>query len=130
MKFVTAAIIYQDGKVLLTRRGPNENLAGFWEFPGGKIEKDDTYQECLTREIKEELNLHIEVGEVLTTSTYKYVHGEIHLIALEASILSGTIELTVHDKYEWVVPTDLVLYKLAPADNPIAEQLPELLNGT
>ena len=113
MKFVTAAIIYQDGKVLLTRRGPNENLAGFWEFPGGKIEKDDTYQECLTREIKEELNLHIEVGEVLTTSTYKYVHGEIHLIALEASILSGTIELTVHDKYEWVVPTDLVLYKLA-----------------
>lgn len=130
MKLVTAAIIYQDGKVLLTRRGPGEKLAGFWEFPGGKIEHGETYQECLTREIKEELNLQIEVGEVLTTSTYKYEHGEIHLIALEASILSGKIELTVHDKYEWVAPTDLVFYKLAPADIPIAERLPELLNGT
>ena len=130
MKLVTAAIIYQDGKVLLTRRGPGEKLAGFWEFPGGKIEHGETYQECLTREIKEELNLQIEVGEVLTTSTYKYEHGDIHLIALEASILSGKIELTVHDKYEWVAPTDLVFYKLAPADIPIAERLPELLNGT
>lgn len=130
MKLVTAAIIYQDGKVLLTRRGPGEKLAGFWEFPGGKIENGETYQECLTREIKEELNLQIEVGEVLTTSTYKYEHGEIHLIALEAWILSGSIELTVHDKYEWVAPTDLVFYKLAPADIPIAERLPELLNGT
>ena len=130
MKFVTAAIIYQEGKVLLTRRGPNEKLAGFWEFPGGKIEDAETYQECLSREIEEELNLHIEVGEVLTTSNYNYEHGEIHLIALEAWILSGTIELTVHDKYEWVAPTDLVFYKLAPADIPIAEKLPELLNGT
>lgn len=125
MKLVTAAIIYQDGKVLLTRRGPGEKLAGFWEFPGGKIENGETYQECLTREIKEELNLQIEVGEVLTTSTYKYEHGEIHLIALEAWILSGSIELTVHDKYEWVAPTDLVFYKLAPADIPIVEQLTE-----
>ena len=64
------------------------------------------------------------------TSNYKYEHGEIHLIALEAWILSGTIELSVHDEYEWVALTDLVLYKLAPADIPIAEQLPELLNGT
>ena len=74
MKQVTAAIIIRDGKVLLTRRKQGESLAGFWEFPGGKIEKGETPQECLERELKEELGLNTCAGDLLTECVYHYVY--------------------------------------------------------
>jgi len=60
---VTAGIIINNDKVLITRRAPNENFAGGWEFPGGKIEADETPEECLARELKEELNITVSVED-------------------------------------------------------------------
>ena len=65
MKQVTAAIIIQNGNVLLTRRSPGESLPGYWEFPGGKIEDGETPQVCLERELKEELCITTKAGQII-----------------------------------------------------------------
>ena len=121
-KKVAAAIIISGETVLLTRRKRGEKLSGYWEFPGGKIEENETIQQCLEREIHEELNINIEAGTIITSNIHIYQHGAIELIALEAKIVSGDLQLTVHDKADWVPLPDLLEYKLAPADIPIAKE--------
>lgn len=121
MKNVSAAIIFKENKVLLTRRAPGEKLAGYWEFPGGKQENNETIQECLVRELKEELNLNVSCSEILTESIYHYEGGSINLIAISTEIINGKISLSVHDKYQWVGINSLLSFELAPADIPIAK---------
>ncbi|WP_456403738.1 (deoxy)nucleoside triphosphate pyrophosphohydrolase [Hydrogenimonas sp.] len=123
MKIVTAAIIQKDNKVLLARRSKNQNLAGYWEFPGGKLEEGETLQHCLERELFEELNVKSEVYEVIAESIYTYEKGTIKLIALNTKILDDSFQLIVHDNIEWVAIKDLLNFNLAPADVPIAKKL-------
>ena len=123
MKEVSAAIIIEDGKVLLARRAKGEKLAGYWEFPGGKREEDETIDECLVREIREELSLDIEVVGEFDTSDYEYPGGQIRLIGLLAEIQNGVISKTVHDLVEWIDICSVLDYQLAPADIPLAERL-------
>lgn len=123
MKTVTAAIIIEDDRVLLTRRGPDEKLAGYWEFPGGKVEDGESLEECLKREIHEELGLYTDIGDVLAQSEYRYDHGSFRLVAMQTNILSGEIRLNVHDLVEWVPIQELLTFNLAPADIPIAHKL-------
>ena len=122
MKIVTAAIIRNDDKILIARRKKGQKLEGFWEFPGGKIEEGESPQECLQRELHEEFGIESKAGKILTESEYHYDHGSIRLLALETEILNGEIELTVHDEIVWATAEDLLDYKLAPADIPIAEE--------
>lgn len=123
MKEVSAAIIIIDGKVLLARRAKGESLAGYWEFPGGKREEDETIEQCLVREIKEELEVDIEVLGHFGVSDHEYPGGKIRLVALLCEIQSGTPTVSVHDAVEWVAVGDLLQYQLAPADIPIAQQI-------
>ena len=123
---VTAAIVIEGDKVLLGRRGPNVPLHGHWEFPGGKIEYWETPQECLEREIFEELGVTSKAGEVIAESDYLYEQGAINLLALLTVIADHNFKLTVHDKIEWVPITALLEYKLAPADIPIAKKIMEM----
>ena len=123
MKEVSAAIIIRDQKVLMARRAAGESLAGFWEFPGGKREADETISDCLIREIREELALNIEVMGEFGVSDYQYPGGEIRLIGLLAEIKNGEISMTVHDAVEWIELRKVLDYKLAPADIPLAEKL-------
>lgn len=123
MKTVTAAVFRREETILLTRRKPGQHQAGFWEFPGGKVEPGETLQACLEREIGEELGIMIKAGGILATSDYVYAHGAIHLVALTAEILSGSPRPTVHDRLAWVPVGQLLQYRLAPADIPIAESL-------
>ena len=123
MKEVSAAIIIEDGRVLLARRAKGEKLAGYWECPGGKREEDETIDECLVREIREELSLDIEVVGEFDTSDYEYPGGQIRLIGLLAEIQNGVISKTVHDLVEWIDISAVLDYQLAPADIPLAERL-------
>lgn len=123
MKEVSAAIIVEAGKVLLARRAEGEKLAGYWEFPGGKREENETIDECLVREIREELSLDIEVVGEFDTSDYDYPGGQIRLIGLLAEIRDGIISKTVHDLVEWIDISAVLDYPLAPADIPLAERL-------
>ena len=68
MRRVSAAVVEEGGRVLITRRNPNDSLGGYWEFPGGKIEGKETPQECLQREILEELGVESEAGRILCKS--------------------------------------------------------------
>ena len=123
MKEVSAAIIIEDGRVLLARRAKGEKLAGYWEFPGGKREEGETIDECLVREIREELSLDIEVVGEFDTSDYEYPGSRIRLIGLLAEIQNGVIPKTVHDLVEWIDISSVLDYQLAPADIPLAERL-------
>ena len=123
MKLVTAAIVRDGDTVMVVRRGPGEKLAGHWEFPGGKVEASETLQECLEREMFEELDVVTKVSEVVAVSDYRYDNGEIKLVALKTEIISGEIKLTVHDKIKRLRPTEILELKLAPADIPIAQAL-------
>lgn len=123
MQDVTAAIIFENEKVLLTRRAPGEKHAGWWEFPGGKVEPGETPEKCLQRELTEELGIHTSVGAKITESIYEYEAGAIRLMAYRVTVISGEISLHVHDEYRWVGIHELTQFQLLPADVPIAEFL-------
>ena len=96
------------------------------EFPGGKIENDETLHECLEREIKEELGIKSTVKEILYESIYRYEHGEFKIIAISTKLHSNNFDLKSHDKVHWVQIEELLEYKLLPADIPIAKKIMEL----
>src|SRR5690606_26393013 len=98
MNIVTAAIVRKAGRVLLTRRAEKRRHAGFWEFPGGKLEDCETLQECLERELFEELGVRSTAGKVVYTSRFEYENGSIELIALEAHLDSFEFVLVDHDR--------------------------------
>lgn len=123
MKEVTAAIILKGNKVLIAQRAPADNLAGKWEFPGGKLEFRETLQECLKREIREELDVEIEVLDFFGESIYGYHSGTIKLMAYWCKWISGDFTLRVHTKIAWVNQHELDLYDFAPADIPLVEKL-------
>ena len=130
MKTVTAAIITRGNEVLLTRRGPTEKLAGYWEFPGGKLEDGESLADCLRRELNEELGVDANVGEVMAESEYHYEHGSFLLVGMYANLLSDQFKLTVHDLAEWVPIVDITNYQLAPADIPIANEVIKNVRST
>ena len=123
MKTVTAAIIKKDNQILVARRAPGEKLAGFWEFPGGKLEEGETLQQCLERELEEEFGLMTQSGNELTSSIYEYDHGVFEIVAIESKIISGEIDLRVHDKILWIEINELLNIELLPADISIANYL-------
>jgi mutator protein MutT len=125
MKQVAAAIIISKGKVLLARRKQGDSHQGFWEFPGGAVEPGETIEECLSRELMEELGVAATVAEVIARNAHRTARGSMDLVALRAHVESEEFKLTVHDAIEWVSPRDLGRYRLAPADVPIAAALIE-----
>ncbi len=123
MIIVTAAIIQKASKILITRRGPGKHLAGYWEFPGGKLDADETEQECLSREIKEELDITIKVNDFYMENMHQYEEKCIRLRAYKCVQLSGDIVLYDHDRMAWVKKEELNDYEFAPADIPFVKAL-------
>lgn len=123
MKEVAAGIAIIEGRALLTRRAPGQNLEGYWEFPGGKLELGEDAQTCIVRELREELGVESTAGNVLATSEYTYPGGQIRLIAVEVKLHGDDFTLTVHDEYAWIELAELLELNLAPADIPIVEEL-------
>ncbi len=121
MRLVTAAIIISKGKILIARRKPGDTGEGFWEFPGGVVEPGETLQQCLERELKEELGVSAEIGETIAESITQDARGYLKLVALGARITGGEITPTAHDRVEWVSPGELASYNLSPPDIPIAQ---------
>lgn len=123
---VVAALLrhpVQSGKVLIVRRGPLETGAGFWEFPGGKVDPGETHEQALAREIEEELGIVIKVQELIAENIHSYPAKRIHLFLYAAEILSGEIELREHDMLEWLLPADLNSELLSEADRPFVPLL-------
>ena len=127
IKEVTAAIILKDNRLLIAQRAPGDKLAGKWEFPGGKIEPGETPQECLKRELREELDVDVEVIDFFGESIYDYTSGTIKLMAFLCKWISGDFTLNVHSHIAWVNRHELDVYDFAPADIPLVEKLKSVL---
>ena len=123
MKEVSAAVVIDNENILIARRKPDDELEGFWEFPGGKIEGNETPQQCLEREIQEELGVSSTAGDFFFESVFEYDHGKFKIIAMYTDLHSKGFTLSSHDKAEWVPITELLNYKLLPADIPIAKKI-------
>lgn len=113
---VVAGIIYKNNKFLIAQRNLNKSQGGLWEFPGGKVEKDESYERALIREIKEELNADIEVKEYIGESIYHYPEKDIKLIFYKTKLLSDRIELLEHESYKWITKDEKDKYEFAGAD--------------
>lgn len=128
MKEVTAAIILKGNQVLIAQRAPGDKLAGKWEFPGGKVEPGETPQDCLKREIREELDVDVEVLDFFDESIYTYESGKIKLMAFWCRWISGDITLKVHSRIAWANHNELDSYDFAPADIPLVEKLKSVIS--
>ncbi|GAK41836.1 (deoxy)nucleoside triphosphate pyrophosphohydrolase [Paenibacillus urinalis] len=121
---VAAAIIEDtDGRILIARRREGKSQAGLWEFPGGKIEAGESPEDCLRRELLEEMNIEIEPYAFFAVNEHAYDTVTIRLVAYKANMRGGTIELSDHDEYRWIQVGEMAGYSFAPADIPFVEQL-------
>ena len=120
---VTCGLIYDNEKILICRRKLDKTLGGFWEFPGGKVELNEKYEDCLKRELFEELEMDVDIKKLFMTVQHDYETFTIELISYLCAYKSSSFNMIDHDMYEWVSVKNLKLWKLAPADIPIAEAL-------
>lgn len=122
---VTAAIIEQSGKILLAKRQKDDPLKGKWEFPGGKIEENESPEDCLRRELHEELGIDVIVGEFFCSSTFAYEHIAVELLVYRVASFIGDAKAYDHAELAWVAPSDLRNYDMPEADRPIINKLEE-----
>ena len=120
---VTAAIILKDNQALIAKRKSTDSLGNKWEFPGGKIEDNETSEECLVRELKEEFGININVVNYFGESIYQYPDFKIKLIAYKCKWINGQISLNAHDDYKWIPINKLGKYDFAEADKPLVKKL-------
>ncbi len=114
---VVAAIIKnKEGKILIAQRNFKKAQGGLWEFPGGKVEPNETYEEAIVREIKEELNMDIKYNNYFDEKIYEYPEKTIRLIALNCSMIGDTYELFEHEQIAWIANDEFINYEFAPAD--------------
>lgn len=118
---VVAGIIYKDNKFLIAQRNLKKAQGGLWEFPGGKVEKGETYEEALIREIREEFNADIEVEEYVGENIHHYPEKDIKLIFYKAKLLSNNIELIEHEDFRWITKQDKNEFEFAGADEKVFE---------
>ena len=123
---VTCAIILVDSKILVTQRSERMKLPLKWEFPGGKLEQNENEIDCIKREIKEELNIEIEVLKKLSNSVFDYGTFKINLIPFIANHISGEILLLEHKDYKLLDKIELLNLDWAEADLSIVEEILKL----
>lgn len=113
---VTAAIIFRDGKFLICQRPKGKNCELLWEFPGGKIEPGETGEQCIVREIQEELGVTLRVIQKLTDVIYEYPDRVVHLHFFVTEIESGELTRKEHNAFAWITKEDIPHYQFCPAD--------------
>lgn len=115
---VVGAVILREGKILCAQRSLQSSLPGFWEFPGGKIEENETPRQALERELEEELKISVIVEDEITTAIHEYDFGTVILTTFYCELLSEEATLTEHESVEWLSPDELRTLEWAPADLP------------
>ena len=119
---VVAAVIEREGKILITRRPSGAHLAGLWEFPGGKPEAGESFEQALRREIEEELGAHASVGERLDTIEWQYPDKRVRLLFFRCH-LAGDPRPREGQEMAWVDPPDLGRYEFPAADAALIKRL-------
>lgn len=123
---VVCAIVLFDDKVLVTQRSEQMKLPLKWEFPGGKLEENESEIDCIKREIREELNIEIDILKRISNSIYDYGFFEINLIPFIANFKSGNIKLTEHKDFKLLHKLELMNLDWAEADISVVEEFLKL----
>jgi len=120
---VSAALIFHGGKLLITQRHAGAHLGGLWEFPGGKREAGETFEECLGREIREELGVEISVGELFEELHHEYPEKSIHLKFFLCRLIAGEPQALDCAAVKWIDQAGLVAHEFPAADGRLLEKL-------
>lgn len=112
----------EENKILIARRNYG-TLAGYWEFPGGKVEQGETDAECICREIWEEFSAKIVVQKYMGEENFQVDNKNYDIVLYQAKLLSVDVQLSVHSEIAWVGKEDLEKYKLAPVDERLAKNI-------
>lgn len=120
---VSAALIFHQGKLLITQRRADSHLGGLWEFPGGKREPNETFEECLVREIREELAIELTVGELFQDITHAYETKTVHLKFFVCAWTGGEPQTLGCAAFKWIRKGELANYPFPAADARLLEQL-------
>lgn len=115
-RHVVAGIIEKKSKLFIARRAKKDFLEGLWEFPGGKVEPNETHVECLKRELFEELGIIVDVGMYVCTSSFVHQDINMQLHAYRVPSFSGIIELREHSESRWVTPDELHSFNFPEPD--------------
>lgn len=122
MIHVTCAIIEHEGKVLICQRSARMKLPLKWEFPGGKIEPRESKEECLAREIQEELGISIQIGQPMTAVEHQDKGFSLTLYPFLCTLTGGHLHPTEHAEAIWVNRSELMNYDWAAADVPVVNE--------
>jgi 8-oxo-dGTP diphosphatase len=120
---VTAAVIFDGDKVLITRRPDGKRHPGFWEFPGGKVDPGESPEQALCREIREELDAEVQVNGIYEVVYHRYDWGPVLILAYDCKLLTDTLRDFGVAEHRWVLPRELMNFKILPADQPIIDRL-------
>ena len=123
---VVAAIIIKDGQIFATQRGYGE-FQGWWEFPGGKMEAEESLQEALKREIREELDADVLVKELLDTVEWDYPNFHLTMHCFICNLLSESLHLNEHEAATWLNLENLRSVQWLPADEILLDKIAEYL---
>lgn len=119
---VGIAVIVREGLVLIDRRADGP-LAGWWEFPGGKVRSGETTEDCVRRECREEIGVEVEPVELLRTALHEYPHGKVQLHFHLCRITAGEPRPLAPAEIAWVTPAGTAAYRFLPPNAPVVEEL-------
>lgn len=120
---VTAAVIEHDGLILLTRRKPDAPYPLLWEFPGGKLEPDEHPEDCIVRELREELAMEVAVEGIYDVMYHRYPERTVMILAYRCTWTGGELQELDVAGHRWVAPADVPTFDLLPADVPLAARI-------
>lgn len=123
MVVVSAAVVFREGRVLMTQRPAKTHLAGKWEFPGGKVEKGEDPKVTVVRECLEECGIHIAVNHILEVTFHRYPEKDVLLLFWECALVAGEVQHLGVADHRWVHPAMVGELDLPPADAPLAARL-------
>lgn len=131
MKYIGMAVVRHDGKILIAQRKKTMKQGGLWEFPGGKLEPNETAPDCIRREFMEELGMVVHVGDYLDEMTYTYPDiGEFHFDTYWATCENpNPTKLDAHEKIAWIKPDEFDDYQFCPADIPLVNKLKTIIKS-
>jgi mutator protein MutT len=120
---VSAGLVFRGGKLLITRRPPGSHLGGLWEFPGGKREAGESFEQCLRRELAEELGIEVQVLELVEDLTHHYPERSVHLKFYRCRWLRHEPRAILCHDWAWIGPEQMPDYKFPAADARLLEKL-------
>jgi 8-oxo-dGTP diphosphatase len=113
---VVCGIIWKDGQVFIASRSPEKSMGAYWEFPGSKVEENEKEEIALERELKEELDIEVKVGEYIGRTVHPSENVFIELVAYSCAFIAASYQLSAHHAYKFVKHSELLNYKMAPVD--------------